>query len=197
VRADRIEYLLTMLGLWERRDSRVGTFSKGMRQRLALARALIHDPPVLFLDEPTANLDPEAAKTVRDFLLELRRDKRTILLNTHHLEEADRICDRVGILDAGLIAVGRPEDLRQSLWVPKTVVHVDEVTAPVIQAVRSLGLSVVEVAGTSITVAVSDPAQQNPDLVAAIVAAGGRVQLVTEIVPTLEDVYLTLVGDRA
>ncbi len=197
VRADRIEYLLTMLGLWERRDSRVGTFSKGMRQRLALARALIHDPPVLFLDEPTANLDPEAAKTVRDFLLELRRDKRTILLNTHHLEEADRICDRVGILDAGLIAVGRPEDLRQSLWVPQTVVHVDEVTAPVIQAVRSLGLSVVEVAGTSITVAVSDPAQQNPDLVAAIVAAGGRVQLVTEIVPTLEDVYLTLVGDRA
>jgi len=114
VRAERIEKLLTMLGLWDRRDGPVRTFSKGMRQRLAIARALIHDPPVLFLDEPTANLDPEGAKTVRDFLLQLRQDKRTILLSTHHLEEADRVCDRVGVLDTRLVAVGSPEQLRQS-----------------------------------------------------------------------------------
>ena len=106
LRAERTERLLTLLGLWDRRDARVRTFSKGMQQRLALARALIHDPPVLFLDEPTANLDPEGAKTVRDFLIELSDDKRTILLNTHQLAEAERVCDRVGILANRLIAVG-------------------------------------------------------------------------------------------
>ncbi|TLZ58300.1 MAG: ATP-binding cassette domain-containing protein, partial [Methanobacteriota archaeon] len=72
-----------MLGLWEKRDVAAGTFSKGMRQNLAIARALVHDPQVLFMDEPTANLDPESAKTVRDFILGLKKQKRTIFLNTH------------------------------------------------------------------------------------------------------------------
>src|SRR5580693_3713922 len=112
LRAERTERLLTLLRLWDRRDAPVKTFSKGMRQRLALARALIHDPPVLFLDEPTANLDPEGAKTVRDFLLQLREEKRTILLNTHQLAEAERVCDRVGIMHTKLIAVGTPDGLR-------------------------------------------------------------------------------------
>ena len=112
LRADRTEKLLTLLGLWDRRDAPARTFSKGMRQRLAIARALIHDPPVLFLDEPTANLDPEGAKTVRDFLLELRRERRTILLSTHLLDEADRICDRVGVLHTRLLAAGPPSELR-------------------------------------------------------------------------------------
>ena len=82
-RKERIQYLLKMLGLWEKRDVAAGTFSKGMKQKLAIARALIHDPQVLFLDEPTASLDPEASKTVRDFILELKKEKRTIFLNTH------------------------------------------------------------------------------------------------------------------
>ncbi len=111
-RAERAERLLIMLGLWDRRDARVRTFSKGMKQRLTIARALIHDPPVLFLDEPTANLDPEGAKTVRDFLLQLKHEQRTILLNTHQLAEAERICDRVGIMHTRLIAVGTPAGLR-------------------------------------------------------------------------------------
>jgi ABC-2 type transport system ATP-binding protein len=136
VRGERIEKLLTMLGLWDRRDVPVRTFSKGMRQRLAIARALIHDPPVLFLDEPTANLDPEGAKTVRDFLLQLRQDKRTILLSTHHLEEADRVCDRVGVLDTRLVAVGSPEQLRQSLRGRATVVQLAAVTDRVVEAAR-------------------------------------------------------------
>jgi hypothetical protein len=85
-RKERIEYFLKMLGLWEKRDVAAGTFSKGMKQKLAIARALIHDPKVLFLDEPTANLDPEASKMVRDFILELKEEKRTIFLNTHNLD---------------------------------------------------------------------------------------------------------------
>ncbi len=196
LRAERTERLLTLLGLWDRRNSPVKTYSKGMRQRLALARALIHDPPVLFLDEPTANLDPEGAKTVRDFLLELRKDNRTILLNTHHLEEANRVCDRVGVLANRLIAVGSPAELRRSLWGSATVVRLAEVTAPVEEAARKAGSGDVEVTGNVLTVSVADPKRDNPGLVRAIVDAGGQVEFVTESVPTLEEVYLKLIGDK-
>ena len=96
---ENIQRFLTMLGLWEKRDVAAGTFSKGMKQKLAIARALVHDPQVLFMDEPTANLDPESAKTVRDFVLELKKEKRTIFLNTHNLDEAQRVCDRIAILN--------------------------------------------------------------------------------------------------
>jgi ABC-2 type transport system ATP-binding protein len=196
LRAERTERLLTLLRLWDRRDAPVKTFSKGMRQRLALARALIHDPPVLFLDEPTANLDPEGAKTVRDFLIELRNDKRTILLNTHHLEEASRVCDRVGVLANRLIAVGSPDELRRSGRGSATVVRLAEVTGPVKQAAREAGSGDIEVAGNVLTVSVADPERDNPGLVRAIVDAGGQVQFVTESAPSLEEVYLKLIGDK-
>jgi ABC-2 type transport system ATP-binding protein len=196
LRAERTERLLTLLRLWDRRDAPVKTFSKGMRQRLALARALIHDPPVLFLDEPTANLDPEGAKTVRDFLIELRNDKRTILLNTHHLEEASRVCDRVGVLANRLIAVGSPDELRRSGRGSSTVLRLAEVTGPVKQAAREAGSGDIEVAGNVLTVSVADPERDNPGLVRAIVDAGGQVQFVTESAPSLEEVYLKLIGDK-
>ena len=196
LRAERTERLLTLLRLWDRRDSPVRTYSKGMRQRLALARALIHDPPVLFLDEPTANLDPEGAKTVRDFLAELRNDNRTILLNTHHLEEATRVCDRVGVLANRLIAVGSPGELRRSLWGSATVLQLAEVTGPVTEAARKAGSGDVTVDGNVLTVPVRDPERDNPELVRAVVDAGGQVQFVTESVPSLEEVYLKLIGDK-
>ena len=196
VRAERTERLLTLLGLWGRRDAQVKTYSKGMRQRLALARALIHDPPVLFLDEPTANLDPEGAKIVRDFLAELRNDKRTILLNTHLLEEANRICDRVGVLANRLVAVGSPTELRRSVWGSATVVRLAEVTGQVEEAARKAGSGDIGVAGNVLTVPVADPQRDNPELVRAIVEAGGQVQFVSESVPTLEEAYLRLIGGR-
>ncbi len=140
-RAERTERLLTMLDLWDRRDARVRTFSKGMKQRLTIARALINDPPVLFLDEPTANLDPEGAKTVRDFLLQLRAEKRTILLNTHQLGEAERVCDRVGIMHTRLIAVGTPDGLRGTVSTSTgstraTAIQLAVVTDAVVEAAR-------------------------------------------------------------
>jgi ABC-2 type transport system ATP-binding protein len=128
-RKEQIEYLLKMLGLWERRNEAAGTFSKGMKQKLAIARALIHDPQVLFLDEPTASLDPEASKTVRDFILELKKEKRTIFLNTHLLDEAEKICDRVAILNTRLIATGTPQELRRSLSGRKIKVQLQGVSA--------------------------------------------------------------------
>jgi ABC-2 type transport system ATP-binding protein len=192
----RIERLLTMLNLWDRRDERVRTFSKGMRQRLTIARALINDPPVLFLDEPTANLDPEGAKTVRDFLLELKREKRTILLNTHQLAEAERVCDRVGIMQTRLIAVGTPDGLRDSASARATAIQLAVVTDAVVAAARSIGRADVTVAGNTVTVPVGKPERDNPELVKAIVAAGGEIQFVHGNVPTLEETYLKLLGSE-
>jgi ABC-2 type transport system ATP-binding protein len=192
-RRERIEYFLRMLGLWDKRDLAVGTFSKGMKQKLAIARALVHDPQVLFLDEPTASLDPEASKTVRDFILELKKEKRTIFLNTHLLDEAERICDRVGILKTKLLAVGTPEKLRESLWGRKTVVQLDQVNDAIVAAVKRVGPKNIEIVDNKLVIGVSSPEKENPDIVDAIGAVGGRVQFVTAVSPTLEDVYLKLV----
>jgi ABC-2 type transport system ATP-binding protein len=210
-RAERTERLLTMLGLWDRRDARVRTFSKGMKQRLTIARALIHDPAVLFLDEPTANLDPEGAKTVRDFLLQLKREQHTILLNTHQLAEAERMCDRVGIMHTRLIAVGTPDGLRGSAGGPAsrhaTTVQLAVVTDAVVAAAREAASASaasttgatgaaadVTVDGNTITVGVDKPERDNPRLVRAIIDAGGDVQFVSGIVPSLEETYLKLLA---
>jgi ABC-2 type transport system ATP-binding protein len=192
-RKERIEYFLKFLGLWDKKDVAAGTFSKGMKQKLAIARALIHDPQVLFLDEPTASLDPEASKTVRDFILDLKKEKRTIFLNTHNLDEAERICDRVGILKARLLAVDTIAKLRESLAGGKTVVQVEKISDAIIAAVKKLGLKNVEVEGNKLIIDVSNPEKENPDIVEAIVAAGGRVESISGMRPSLEDIYLKLV----
>ena len=139
-RAENIERLLRLLGIWERREDAVGSFSKGMKQKIAIARALIHEPQVLFLDEPTANLDPEAAKTIRDFILELKKEKTTIFINTHNLDEAERLCDRIAILKTRLVAVDSPKNLERSLYNRKTIVHLESVSDAVLAAVKSLGV---------------------------------------------------------
>ena len=99
----QVEKYLRLLGLWERRHDAAGTFSKGMKQKLAIARALLHEPRVLFLDEPTAGLDPEASRLVRDFIAELKKEGRTIFLCTHNLDEADKLCDRIGVFKSSVI----------------------------------------------------------------------------------------------
>jgi ABC-2 type transport system ATP-binding protein len=192
-RREQIEYFLKMLGLWDKRDVAAGTFSKGMKQKLAIARALIHDPKVLFLDEPTANLDPEASKTVRDFILELKKEKRTIFLNTHLLDEAERICDEVAILKTKLVATGSPANLRHSLANRKVRVQLDLVDDAVVGAVKTLGYQIAEKDSDSLVVVVNNPEKENPDLLKQIQTAGGRIQFVTEVGSSLEDVYLKLV----
>ena len=191
-RKETIEHLLRLLNLWDRRGVAAGTFSKGMKQKLAIARTLVHDPQILFLDEPTANLDPEASKTVREFVLELKKQGRTIILNTHNLDEAERICDRVGILKTRLISVGSPAQLKQSLQGRKTVVQLESSGEEMASVVKRLGWNA-NVSGNKLVITVSNPEVENPDLVRAIAAAGGRIQFVTEESSTLEDVYLQLV----
>jgi len=197
-RRENIERLLTLLGIWERREDAVGTFSKGTKQKIAIARALIHDPHVLFLDEPTANLDPEASKTVRDFILELKKEKRTIFLNTHNLDEAERLCDRIAILKTKLIAVDSPKNLERSLYNRKTIVHLQSVTSSITAAVEKLGsIKNVRVSDNKLILDMDDPEKDNPEVVNAIVGAGGSIQYVTELRSTLEDVYLKLIREAS
>ena len=125
-----VEHYLRWLGLWERRFEPAGTFSKGMKQKLAIARAMLHEPQVLFLDEPTSGLDPEAAHLVRDFIAELRREGRTIFLCTHNLDEADRLCDRIGVFRQRLLALDSPAALRRQLFGRTVVIHLRATSWP-------------------------------------------------------------------
>jgi ABC-2 type transport system ATP-binding protein len=190
-RGAAIRDLLGRFGLWDRRGEPAGNLSKGLKQRLALARAMVHDPKVLLLDEPTANLDPEAARMVRETILGLKGEGRTVLLNTHLLDEAQRVCDRVGVLRTRLVAVGSPADLRGRLGRGRAVVRLASVGPAIIEAAKRIGA--VEPRGDSLLVEVADPGADVPRLVAAIVAAGGQVRSVGEEGPSLEDAYLALV----
>jgi ABC-2 type transport system ATP-binding protein len=194
-RRENIERFLKMLDLWERKDTRAGSFSKGMKQKLALARALIHEPKLLFMDEPTANLDPESAKTVRDFILEVKKQGRTIFLNTHNLEEAQRICDRIGIIKTRLLRIGSPEQLRESLTKPKIEIRLAEVSEALVDALRKKVPNKIEVSDSKLIIDVSDPDKENPVIVNAISSSGGQIREVSQVVPTLEDVYLQIVKE--
>ncbi len=189
-RKANIEHFLKMLGLWEKKDTAAGTFSKGMKQKLAIARALVHEPKIIFMDEPTANLDPESAKTVRDFILELKKENRTIFLNTHNLDEAQRLCDRIGILKTKLLTIGTPEQLKLSLRGVRIEIQLAQVNDAIVNAVKKVAPNRVEVSDNTLIIAVNNVEAENPVIINAIVSAGGQIQKVTEVEPTLEEVYL-------
>ncbi len=191
-----LEKYLKMLDLWDKRNSTVGTYSKGMKQKVAIARALMHEPEVLFLDEPTANLDPEAAKIIRDVILDLKKEGRTIFLNTHNLDEAQRICDRIGVLKTKMIAVDTPQNLERAISQKKTTFVLEEINDRIVEAVESLSPSSVERDGLNLVVEMTDPESQTSRMIEAIVAAGGKIKSVTQAGASLEDVYLKLVRDR-
>jgi ABC-2 type transport system ATP-binding protein len=194
-KAQQIRRYLELLGLWGRRFEPVGTFSKGMRQKLAIARALLHEPDVLFLDEPTSGLDPEASRLVRDFIEELRGEGRTIILTTHNLEEADRLCDRIAVVSGHLLALDAPKELRRKVFGRKVVFHLVEATPKLASELERFdfvtGSQVVE---NKILVDVEDPEKHNPLMVRALVENGAEVQFVGELRRRLEDVYLELMG---
>jgi ABC-2 type transport system ATP-binding protein len=185
---------LSMLGLWERRHDAVGSFSKGMRQKLAVARALIHEPQILFLDEPTSGLDPEAAKTVRDFVEELKTEGRTIFMTTHNLDEAERLCDRVGIFQQRLLTLDSPANLRDKMYGRRVVFHLRSLQPDWVNLVAGIpGTGEVEAVDNKLVVSLNDPEQSNPKIVNALVAAGAQIQFVGEIRHSLEQIYLEMV----
>jgi ABC-2 type transport system ATP-binding protein len=190
------ERYLRMLGLWERRDDKVGGFSKGMRQKIAIARALLHEPAIVFLDEPTAGLDPEASRMVRDFVKDLRAEGRTIFLTTHNLPEADELCDLIGIFRTRLLRLDTPANLRADMFGRGTRVRVAGGAAPWAAAAQALPfVRAVAVHDSALAITLDDPDAQNPALIQALVAAGAPIRYVEPIEHSLEDVYLELVQD--
>lgn len=192
--AAQVEKYLRMLGLWERRGDSAATFSKGMKQKLAIARAVLHEPRVLFLDEPTASLDPEAAHLVHEFISGLGKEGRTIFLCTHNLDEADRLCDRIGVFKTRLLVVDTPARLRTQLFGRKVVFHLGQADEAVAQAIRQMpSVNDVQVVDNKLVVALDDPETHNPEIVRLLVGLGADVRFVGELRRSLEDVYLHLI----
>ncbi len=162
-RKERIGRLLKRLDLWERRDEAVATFSKGMKQKVSIIRAMVHEPRILFLDEPTAGLDPAASRTVRDFILELKGEGRTIFLNTHNLHEAERVCDRIGVVNTRLLAQGTPRELSARYFKPASIFRLREVTDEVVHAVEALDfVEDLKVIDGELHISLEDARQSNP-----------------------------------
>lgn len=188
------EKYLRMLDLWERRHDAAGTYSKGMKQKLAIARALLHEPPILFLDEPTAGLDPEAARMLREFITELRAEGRAIFLCTHNLDEADRLCDRVAVFKSRLLALDAPANLRREGYGRQIVFHLGQEARPFLTSVAHLPyLQQSEAQANHLLLSMAEPERHNPELIRLLVQAGADIQFVSEARRSLEDIYLQLV----
>jgi ABC-2 type transport system ATP-binding protein len=192
----RVRELLEAFELDTRAQEMVGGYSRGMKQRLALARTLLHDPSLIFLDEPTAGLDPVATRNVHELVQRLsQRGRHTVFLCTHNLTEAQKLCHRVGVMENGrLVAIGRPEELAREIWqgvrleVELDVEGGDPASLSLPPAARDVSWD--EAAGL-LSLWVPHRASI-PDLVALLVGAGFRVYRVSPREPTLEDVYFAL-----
>ncbi|MGE5556252.1 MAG: ATP-binding cassette domain-containing protein [Methanocella sp.] len=196
-RQRRIQELLEFFHLWERRNDKVAGFSKGMKQKLAIVRAIVHRPPVLFLDEPTAGLDPESAKEIRDMMAELsQREKCTILLSTHHLVDAEKLCKRVLIMNKGnILLVGTPDELREKIKEkPVIEVSLKQVSPRLLNALEALGVAEeVNRQENKLLITVKDVNSATPEIVRTIVASDGDVLSVNTLRPSLEEAYLKLI----
>ena len=193
-RAERSELLLRRFGLWETRGQRLGEYSKGMKQKLAIIRAMLHDPPVLLLDEPTSAMDPHSAKLVRDAIISLRDARRAIVVCTHNLAEAELLADRIAIIRLGrLILLGTPRELKAQLLGPplmkvRLIGSVDGLSS------RLTDIIEIEAQGEDwLSYRTANPAEVNPRLLRRLAALGRQVVTIGEVPRTLEDVYLRVV----
>ena len=195
--ATRIREALDAVNLGDRAGDLCGALSKGLRQRVALARTLLSDPVVMFLDEPTSGLDPVAAREVHTLIANLRQRGTTIFLTTHRLEEAERLCDRVAILNTTLRTVGRTEELRVQLFSSALVVQTREpLDDPGTLFTDIFGIDGWRSDGSgSFVLSASDPKGVAPEVTRALVAAGAYVVSIGEAKHSLEDVYLELIDE--
>jgi ABC-2 type transport system ATP-binding protein len=197
-RGARIKELLTHLDLWDRRKDQVGKWSSGMKQKLAVARALFHHPPLIFLDEPTAGLDPVAAATLRNDLESLvAREGVTVFLTTHNLTEAERLCAQVGVIRQGkLLIVGSPDELRVREGAPQAEIVGGGFSDQMLALLRERPeVANVELHGGHLTIELSGEDNIAP-LVSLIVQSGGEIEEVRRGKASLEDVFLTLMEEE-
>jgi len=196
--ATRIQELLTHLGLWERRKETVGTWSRGMKQKLAVARAMLHHPGILFLDEPTAGLDPVASATLRDDLLALvEHEGVTVFLTTHNLVEAEKLCGLVGVIREGrLLAVGPPNELRTGRGASRAEIVGHGFDAEALALLRARPeVTAVEQQNGRLLIDLRGEAEVAP-LVRLLVCAGGAVEEVRKGHASLDEVFLSLMKEE-
>ena len=193
----RIEKYLKLMELWERRQDKVGTFSKGMKQRLAITRTLIHKPKILFLDEPTSGLDPEVSQEVRGLIENLSKEGYTIILSTHNLSEAEQLCQRIAVIRTGLIALDTPANLRKRLFRNQIMIKLEDANEKLTQVISKLDfVKNYTREDNTLLLEVSEPSKYQPELIKSIVEAGGRIMEVTEKKHSLEDIYLSLLNEE-
>jgi ABC-2 type transport system ATP-binding protein len=198
-RGNKIERMLKFVGLYERRDDKLGTYSKGMRRKLALARAVISSPKVLFLDEPASGLDPEAQRLVRDLILQLAKEQdMVIFLNSHDLDEVERICTRIAIIQNGSIkAYDSVSNLRSNASQPvvKLTIGGDEDIQKAVSFLNSQSyISNVAIDQRVLTTTLSDE-KKAAGLLATLVKQGINVEEAQRITRSLEDVYLEIMQE--
>lgn len=197
-RQARIRELLSNLELWDRRKEPVGKWSRGMKQKLAMARALFHRPKLLFLDEPTAGLDPAAAARLRDDLEKLVQfEGVTVFLNTHNLAEAERLCQQIGIIRRGeLVGYGSPSELRGKAGKPQLIINGKNFSEQVITDIQARREVVsVDQRNNRLTIQLEEVVDTAP-LVSMLVSAGAQVEEVSKSQSSLEEVFLTLINEE-
>jgi ABC-2 type transport system ATP-binding protein len=183
---------LALFEIADRSTDRTARLSKGLKQRVALARAIVHRPSIVLLDEPTAGLDPESARDVRELIVAMRGEGRAVLLCTHNLDEVERVADRVAVLRSRLVAIGTPKELRQRLFRPRLRIHVSQDADTFADTLRASGVSDVRADGTWLSL--SEGTLTTPQIVRMLVDAGAGIEAVERDEPSLEDVYLKLLN---
>jgi len=196
---NRIDTVLEEMGLIERKSMKAGKLSKGQKQRLAIARAILHDPEILFFDEPTAGLDPAASVQVRNLILGLKSEDRTIFINSHNLEEVQKVCDRVAILDSGKIKrIGKPSDLGKELWETQEMICTLKEPLPdnleeILTNMKDIKRFRIE--NNTIYFYSDDVNEVTPRIVKELVHQNANILEVKRTVHSLEDIYLKLMGE--
>jgi ABC-2 type transport system ATP-binding protein len=192
-----VDEALERFEIRDRGGDRAAQLSKGLKQRVALARSLLHGPSIAMLDEPTSGLDPASAREVRDLVLSLRAQGRTILLCTHNLDEVERVADRVAVISRRLIAIGTPDSLRQRLFAPRVRITLTRAAEPFVAVLRAAGVSDIRCDGVVISANLANTPLTTPEVVRRLVEAGAGVESVMAEEPPLEDVYLRLLDPES
>jgi ABC-2 type transport system ATP-binding protein len=193
----RIRELLEFFGLWEFKDKKVGTFSRGMKQKLSIARSLVHDPNIIFLDEPTSGLDPESAREIKDLMKSLSKQGKTIVFSTHILGDAEKLCNRVMIINKGKkIALGALEELLSNTNKKILKIALRKLDQKVIDAIKCFK-QVKEISidnsTSTVSVVLNDSEEVTPEIIKSVVLNGGLILSVNVANQSLEDVYLRIV----
>ena len=188
---------LARFNLTTRASDLAAHLSQGLKQRVALARTLLHQPSIVLLDEPTSGLDPESARSVRELILQLRHEGRAILVSTHNLDEVERVADRVAVLRTKLIALDTPAALRARLFGARLRIGLSDAAAPFVAQLRRSGISDIHAEGSVLSIGVDDARARAPEIVRQLVMKGANVQLVAPAEPPLEEVYLRLLRENA